>query len=94
MGEMPKGLIMYNPDGYMSAQIMNPDRKNFKKEHWTGATAEEYRQEGSTYLAYSGPFTADQNEQTLSHVMYISLFRIGQVKHKIGSYVLKMNICF
>lgn len=85
MGEMPKGLIMYNPDGYMSAQIMNPDRKNFKKEHWTGATAEEYRQEGSTYLAYSGPFTADQNEQTLSHVMYISLFPnwTGQTQNRI-----------
>ncbi|MDF2477116.1 lipocalin-like domain-containing protein [Sphingobacterium sp. GVS05A] len=74
MGETPKGLIIYNSDGYMSAQIMNPDRKNFSEEHWTGATAEEYIQEGSTYLAYSGPFAANHNEQTLSHTMYISLF--------------------
>jgi len=74
MGEEPKGLIIYNPDGYMSAQIMNPDRKNFNQEHWTGATPDEYTQEGSTYLAYSGPFSTDDEKQMVSHTMYISLF--------------------
>lgn len=35
MGENPKGLIIYNPDGYMSAQIMDTHRENFHQEHWT-----------------------------------------------------------
>ena len=74
MGEKPKGLIIYNDDGYMSAQIMDPNRKNFNQEHWTGATPEEYTHEGSTYLAYSGPFYTDDDKQTVSHCMYVSLF--------------------
>ena len=26
MGEEPQGIIMYTPDGYMSAQLMHPGR--------------------------------------------------------------------
>jgi len=74
MGEKPTGLIIYSSDGYMSAQIMNPDRKNFIKEHCTDGTAEEYTREASTYLAYSGPFKTDNEKQMVSHTMYISLF--------------------
>ncbi|NJI72261.1 lipocalin-like domain-containing protein [Sphingobacterium kitahiroshimense] len=85
MGTSPKGLIIYNPDGYMSVQIMNPERKNFDKERWTGATAEEYVQEGSTYLAYSGPFDADEEKLILSHTMFISLFPnwSGQTQNRV-----------
>ena len=85
MGEGAKGLIIYNPDGFMSAQIMNPDRKNFAEEHYTGATPEEYTQEGSTYLAYSGPFHVDEEKKTLMHSMYVSLFPnwTGQTQSRI-----------
>lgn len=80
MGEHPKGLIIYNPDGYMSAQIMDTHRENFHQEHWTNAT-----QEGSTYLAYSGPFKTDDEKQLVSHTMYISLFPnwTGQTQNRI-----------
>jgi len=85
MGDNPKGLIMYNPDGYMSAQIMDTHRENFHQEHWTNATPEEYTQEGSTYLAYSGPFKTDDEKQLVSHTMYISLFPnwTGQTQNRI-----------
>jgi hypothetical protein len=29
MGEVPEGLILYTPDGYMSAQLSAADRKAF-----------------------------------------------------------------
>lgn len=74
MGKEAKGMIIYNPDGFMSAQIMNPDRKNFVKEHYIDATPEEYIHESSTYLAYSGPFEVDEEKKTLMHSMYVSLF--------------------
>lgn len=72
MGENPKGLIIYNPDGYMSAQIMDTHRENF-------------HQEGSTYLAYSGPFKTDDEKQLVRHTMYISLFPnwTGQTQNRI-----------
>lgn len=62
MGLKPKGLIIYNSDGYMSAQIMNTDVENFDKN------------DNSAYLAYSGPFETDDIKQTVSHTMSISLF--------------------
>jgi len=85
MGRDAKGLIIYNPDGFMSAQIMNPKRKNFAREHYTGATAEEYTQEGSTYLAYSGPFEVNEEKKSLTHSMYVSLFPnwTGQTQSRI-----------
>ncbi|WP_181305475.1 lipocalin-like domain-containing protein [Rufibacter sp. XAAS-G3-1] len=74
MGEKPMGLIMYTPDGFMSAQLMHPDRKNFASGDWFNGTDEEYRQEASTYIAYTGPFQVDEEQQTLTHSMFVSLF--------------------
>jgi len=74
MGEKPMGLILYTPDGYMSAQLMHPERKPFASGDWFDGTEEEYRQEASTYIAYSGPFHVDEEKQTLTHSMFVSLF--------------------
>ena len=30
LGEKPEAIIMYTPDGYMSAQLCSPGRKNFE----------------------------------------------------------------
>jgi hypothetical protein len=74
MGENPMGIIMYTPDGYMSAQLMHPDRTPFASGDWFDGTLEEYKQEASTYIAYSGPFHVDEEKGTLTHTMYVSLF--------------------
>jgi hypothetical protein len=74
LGENAQGLIMYTPDGYMSAQLMRPDRRPFASGDWFDGTAEEYRQEASTYIAYSGPFHVDEDKRTLTHSMFVSLF--------------------
>jgi hypothetical protein len=74
MGEKPKGIIVYTPDGYMSAQLMRPDRRPFASGDWFDGTAEEYREEASGYIAYSGPFHVDEQKQTLAHTMFVSLF--------------------
>lgn len=74
MGEKPMGMILYTPDGYMSAQLMRPDRRSFASGDWFDGTAEEYREEASTYIAYSGPFQVDEEKQTLMHSMFVSLF--------------------
>jgi|SRR6516164_1897599 len=67
MSEKPMGIIMYTPDGFMSAQLMKPDRKPFASGDWFKGTDEEYKQEASTYIAYSGPFHADEEQKTLTH---------------------------
>lgn len=85
MSQQAQGLIIYHPDGYMSAQLMNPNRKPSHNQHWTEGTPEEYTQEGSTYLAYSGPFHADEERQLVSHTMQVSLFPnwTGQTQKRI-----------
>src|SRR5947209_18336000 len=74
MSEKPMGIIMYTPDGFMSAQLMHPDRKPFASGDWFKGTDEEYKQEASTYIAYSGPFHVDEEKKTLTHSMFVSLF--------------------
>jgi len=74
MSEKPMGIIMYTADGFMSAQLMHPERKNFASGDWFNGTDAEYKQEASTYIAYTGPFHVDEEKQTLTHSMFISLF--------------------
>ncbi len=59
---------------FMSAQLMHPERKNFASGDWFNGTDAEYKEEASTYIAYSGPFHVDEEKQTLTHSMFISLF--------------------
>lgn len=76
------GMILYTPDGYMSAQLMRPERRSFASGDWFDGTAEEYQEEASTYIAYSGSFQVDEQKQTLTHSMFVSLFPnwVGQTQ--------------
>jgi Lipocalin-like domain len=74
LGHEPKGIIMYTPDGYMSAQLSKPDRPNFASADWFAGTAEDYQAKASSYIACSGPFHVDEEKQTLTHWMFVSLF--------------------
>src|SRR5271169_1670906 len=49
MGEKPEGIIMYTPDGYMSAQLMRPGRPKFASGDWFSGTDEEIKEEAMGY---------------------------------------------
>jgi hypothetical protein len=74
LGEDPDGIIMYTPDGYMSAQLSKHGRPEFSSGDWFDGSDEDYRKEASSYIAYSGPFQVDEDKQTLTHSMFVSLF--------------------
>ncbi|MGH3494366.1 MAG: lipocalin-like domain-containing protein [Sciscionella sp.] len=74
LGHEPHGIIMYTPDGYMSAQLSKLDRPDFASGDWFAGTPEDYQQEATSYIAYSGPFHVDEAKQTLTHSMFVSLF--------------------
>ncbi|MEB3022615.1 MULTISPECIES: lipocalin-like domain-containing protein [Mycolicibacter] len=82
LGDQPRGIIMYTPDGYMSAQLSKPDRPAFASGDWFDATTEDYVAEARSYIAYSGPFHVDEEQQTLTHSMFVSLYPnwIGQTQ--------------
>jgi Lipocalin-like domain len=85
LGENPSGIILYTPDGFMSAQLMSNGRKPFASSDWFEATLEEYRAEASTYIAYSGRFHVDEEKKGLTHSMFVSLFPnwIGQTQPRL-----------
>ena len=84
-GERPAGFILYTPDGYMSAQIMRRDRPAAAGA-WTDLTAEECGQQAKGYLAYSGPYTVDEETGALTHTMAVSLFPgwLGQTQPRVA----------
>jgi hypothetical protein len=55
-GKHPLGLILYTPDGYVSAQLQRPERPPFADEDPLHATPDEYAAAGRSYVAYSGRF--------------------------------------
>jgi signal transduction histidine kinase len=65
MGEKPAGIILYTPDGYVSAQLMRED--------YAGGSSHDPESSGLTYIAYSGPFRVDEDTQTIMHSMFVSL---------------------
>lgn len=74
LGHQPRGLIIYTPDGYMSAQLSKADRPDFGSADWFAGTADDYAAEATSYIAYSGPFHVDEEKQPLTHSMFVSLF--------------------
>lgn len=89
----PQGIIMYTPDGYMSAQLSKPNRPTFASGDWFDATTEDYVTEAKSYIAYSGPFYVDEDKQTLSHSMFVSLFPTGSAKHHRAQSQSKTTPC-
>jgi hypothetical protein len=85
LSEKPMGIIMYTPDGYMSAQLMKPGRKPFASGDWFKGSPEDYGREATTYIAYSGEFHVDEEAQKLTHSMFVSLFPnwIGQTQPRV-----------
>ena len=85
LGEKPEGIIMYTPDGYMSAQLMRPGRHNLASSDIFKGNPQEYAEEASGYLAYSGPFHVDEVARTVTHSMRVSLFPgwVGQTQPRV-----------
>ena len=85
MSKKPKGIIMYTPDGFRSAQLSKPDRKPFASGDWFEASDAEFKSEATSYIAYTGPFHVDEEKQHLTHSMFISLFPnwIGQTQPRV-----------
>jgi hypothetical protein len=73
LGPAPYGLIVYTPQGYMSAQLGRRDRAALRSARLEDATAEELAQAAVGYLAYGGPFEV-VDPTTVEHHVTTSLF--------------------
>jgi hypothetical protein len=72
-GPEPQGFLIYTADGFVSAQLMRPDRPLFSSSDLHNGTLEEYRASGSGYIAYCGIYEVDQEKATVTHIPSVSL---------------------
>jgi hypothetical protein len=67
------GLILYTPDGYMSAQIMTRGRPAYHSPVAGGGTVEQAATAAAGYLAYSGPYFVEESSGDIHHHVMVSL---------------------
>lgn len=81
-GRDATGYLMYNRDGYMSAQLMAQRRPTYESQDLHAGSEAEMAAAAAGYLAYTGPFYVDEQTQEVSHLMAISLLPnwIGQIQ--------------
>jgi Lipocalin-like domain len=66
-GDGPVGLLLYGPDGYMSATLMRPDRPPFASGDRLRGTLEEVRLASEGFLAYCGTYDLDASKGLIVH---------------------------
>jgi hypothetical protein len=78
LGESPygtdsQGLLMYDAQGSMSAQLGQAHRAPFAIADRKAGSHEELKAAFESYQAYCGRYTVDQREQVISHTVTLSL---------------------
>jgi hypothetical protein len=68
LGVDPRGIIMYTPDGYMSAQLMRSGRPRFSGDDMQLAPEHELAAAASGYLTYAGPYNVVRDGLIAHHV--------------------------
>jgi len=74
VGKNPKGILIFNPDGYMSVQITSNEPQDFESEDRMVASDEEFRHRLHTYIAFSGRYTVNNAEACVIYNIETSLF--------------------
>jgi len=78
LGESPygtdsQGLLMYDAQGHMSAQIGQTNRVPFAVADRKAGSDEQMRAAFESYQAYCGNYTVDEREQVVTHTVTLSL---------------------
>ena len=67
-GKDAQGRLIYEADGRMAVQLMNPNRPGFTSDDPLVVTSEaEVRAAGGGYTAYYGTYSVNPDEQTIVH---------------------------
>jgi len=85
LGEHPVGRLVYDADGHMIGQCVNPDRVKFAHANPSRGSADEIRAAFTGCIAYFGTWTVDETRGTVTHRVQGSLFPnwagTDQVRH-------------
>jgi hypothetical protein len=72
LGINPTGLLIYTPDGFMSAQLMSLDRSPFDVGDLKSSTQSDYQEKSDGFIGYSGEYQFDEVTATVSHMPRVS----------------------
>lgn len=92
LGKDATGFIMYNPDGYMSAQLMQQGRPSYASGDLHKGTTEEMATAAEGYVAYSGKFKIDEANATLYLTMNVSMNPTWLGNTQPREYTLEDNV--
>ena len=92
LGKDATGFIMYNPGGYMSAQLMQQGRPSYASGDLHKGTTEEMATAAEGYVAYSGKFKIDEANATLYHTMDVSMNPTWLGNTQPREYTLEDNV--
>ena len=78
-GKEPYGILIYDAQGAMSAQLSQGGRKPFAADDRLGASNDEVRGAFESYQAYAGKFSVDEKARVVIHSVTMALVpnRIG-----------------
>jgi hypothetical protein len=85
-----KGIIMYTPDGYMSAQLHTPGQNPFDGEQLFDRTdsptkaQSDWAQVGLNYIAYTGEFYLDERGDELGCPILMHHMRCASLPSFVG----------
>ena len=83
MGENAEGIIMYTPDGYMSAQLLTPGQKPFDEDRYGGTDAD-WARVGRSYVGYTGHFFLDEQGDSKGRPILMHHMRTSSLPFLIG----------
>jgi hypothetical protein len=66
-GKNARGRLIYEPDGRMAVQLMNPNRPGFTSDDPMVTSKAEVRAAFDGYTAYYGTYSVNPGEQTIVH---------------------------
>jgi hypothetical protein len=66
-GQEAQGRLLYEPDGRMAVQLMNPTRPRFTSDDPLVTSEAEVRAAFGGYTAYYGTYSVNPDEQTIVH---------------------------
>jgi hypothetical protein len=80
LGDSPKGVLMYDANGNMSAQLFPSDRHDFASEDQTAASDSEIRSAFLSFSAYYGTYSVNDDNDVVTHHVEGAL-----VPNRVGS---------
>jgi hypothetical protein len=83
MGPEARGIIMYTPDGYMSAQLLTPGQKAFGENRGAGSD-DEWATVGKSYVAYTGQFYLDEKGDEQGRPILMHHMRTSNLPYLVG----------